>query len=225
MAKSNFKLQNYGLNRRQLAIACTSALVLVGVNLDWRLMLGAGTAVGTMAAVYGLQNYDWRRVRSHWVQLCRGENGRLIRSVLAGVATMLLVYVLLAIWQGQADHWLALVDSLELLASLGILGWLGYRLWQSTGVDQQILERLVLDLTSDHELQRLIALRQLGQCLGYASLEQELAIAEYCQVLLQSESCPAVRTAALELISLVAGHAPRGLPANSPTNSASSASS
>ncbi|MDX1976041.1 MAG: hypothetical protein SFT94_00050 [Pseudanabaenaceae cyanobacterium bins.68] len=221
MADSDFKLQNYrsrpkklGMSRQSLAIAGTSTLVLVGLNLDWRLVLGAGAAA-VMTGVYRLQGCDWRQLRLRLGQLWQGENGRLITAALAGVGAMLLVYVLSAIWQGQADHWLALADSLELLASLSILAWLAASFWRSAEVEQHHLERLVLDLTSEHELQRLVALRQLGEYLGYASPAQELAIAEYCQVLLQSESCPVVRTAALELITHVSGQSPKGLAPNS----------
>jgi hypothetical protein len=195
------RLGNSALANKNVAIAGLITLVIVGLSLDWQLVLATGTAIGAMSTVYGAQNWNWRRNGDRFSQFVRGANGKLAIAVAMGGGSMLLVYTLLAIWQSQTDRWLGFGQSIQLLAILGIFTLLVRQFLQSNAqTTKTCLDRLVLDLTSDSDLQRLIAVRQLSSMETSFSLEQEEAIAEYCQVLLQTENFVPVREAAFELL-------------------------
>jgi hypothetical protein len=192
---------NSALVNKNVAIAGLVTLVLVGLSLDWQLMLATSTAIGAMSTVYGAQNWNWRRNGVRFKQFIHGSNSKLAIAVAVGGGSMLLVYTMLSIWQSQTNNWLGFGESVQFLAILGILALLVRQLLHSNAqTNKTHLDRLVLDLASDNDLQRLIAVRQLSSMETSFSLEQEEAIAEYCQVLLQTENFVPVREAAFELL-------------------------
>ncbi len=186
---------------KNMAIAGLSGLVLVGLSLDWQLVLATGTAIGAMSTIYGAQTWNWRRNGIRFKQFVHGSNGKLVIAVAVGGGSMLLIYTILAIWQAQSDYWLGFGESVQFLAILGSFALLLRQFLQSNAqANKTTLDQLVLDLTSNNDLQRLIAVRQLRSMESSFSLEQEEAIAEYCQVLLQTEAFVPVREAAFELL-------------------------
>jgi hypothetical protein len=186
---------------KKLAIAGISGLVLVGLSLDWQLVIATATAIATMATIYNAQSWGWRRIGRRLNQFRLGANGKLAIAVAMGGGSMVLVYTVLAIWNSQANHWLGFAESAEFLAVLGILALLLRQSLQSANQSQsKSLEHLVLDLSSANNLQRLVAVRQLQQAAPKTSPEQQQAIAEYCQVLLSEETFIPVREAAFELL-------------------------
>jgi hypothetical protein len=180
-----------------------SSLVLVGLSLDWQLVVATGAAIAAMSNVYSSQSWNWRKNGVRLKQFLQGSNGKLAIAVTIGSSTMLLFYTILAIWNSQGDHWLGFGESLQFLAILAVLGLLLKQVFQTdSNQSQKRLNRLVLDLASENDLQRLIAVRQLGQSIKqiHLPLDQEQAIAEYCEVLLRSETFMPVREAAFELL-------------------------
>lgn len=183
--------------------------VLVGAALlvlafwNWQLVVATLSGVVIMLLVYAAQEWDWQRLLLRSQQFFYSPNRQLAIAVIAGAVGVLLTYMTLAIWGNTENHWLASVDILQLLATLAILILLGQQIVSRWLQKQQVdLDRLVMQLNAPNDLDRLIAVRQLAQCVHEQRfpLNQEKAIIAYCQVILSRETVPAVRDAALETL-------------------------
>jgi hypothetical protein len=189
---------------------------------NWQLVIATLAGVTVMGIAYLAQDWDWQHFVFGLRRSFNAPTQKFTLAAVAGVGTVLLAYTTLAIWMGVENHWLALAFVLQLMATLSVLvlttkqtlnNWLGQ--------ERESIERFVYMLAAPDDLERLIAVRQLAQAVQQHrfSLSQERAIAEYCQVLLDRETVPGVRDAALETLeSLNYPHLTNSLHSNSTTH-------
>ncbi|AFY71317.1 hypothetical protein Pse7367_3068 [Thalassoporum mexicanum PCC 7367] len=185
-------------------LICGGLLALLVWN--WQLVIATLAGMAIMGIAYLAQDWDWQHF---WFGLQRSVDvptQKFTVAAAAGVSTVLLAYTTLAIWSGVENHWLALAFVLQLIATLSVLALVtkqGLNNWLTQERDS--IERFVYMLAAPDHLERLIAVRQLAEAVqqNRFSLSQERAIAEYCQVLLERETVPSVRDAALETLDLL----------------------
>jgi hypothetical protein len=183
--------------------ALVAVVLLVMLVWNWQLLTATIAGVTVMSLIYILQDWQWQELFPHIQKLWRSPYRRLSLAVATGASTVFFSSTLLGIWSGVPDHWLASAEILQLSATFAVLFLLAQQaLNQLVQKQQTNLDQLVARMTATDDLERLIAVRQLAQCVQQKRfpLSQERAIADYCQLLLTRESVPAVREAALETI-------------------------
>lgn len=170
---------------------------------NWQLVMATLFGAVTLIFVYMAQDWNWNVLLARMQGFLNSSNRPMIVAAIAGSSSIIFSYVSLMVWSSLDNHWLAGLVITQFVAMLGILVLLFFKAinqWQQNS--QQNLTYLATRLTSDDELERLIALKQLGQSLRqhHLPLAQEQAIAQYCQILLNRESVETVRTATLEVL-------------------------
>ncbi|MEE3715630.1 hypothetical protein V2H45_02600 [Tumidithrix elongata RA019] len=183
--------------------ALVAVVLLIMLFWNWQLVMATMAGVMVMSLIYILQDWEWHGLLPRLQKLWRSPYRRLSLAVATGASTVFFTYTLLGIWSSVPDHWLASAEILQLTATFAVLLLLAQQVidrWvqkQQTSIDQ-----LISRITSTDDLERLIAVRQLAQCVQQKRfpLSQERAIADYCHLLLSRESVPAIRDAALETI-------------------------
>jgi hypothetical protein len=171
---------------------------------NWQLVIATLAGVTVMGIAYLAQDWDWQ----HFVfGLRRSFNAPTQKFTLAAASRSR--YRVAGIY--HADD---LDGGGKSLASIGVgiaVNCHACRYWcllpskhlsNWLGQERESIERFVYMLAAPDDLERLIAVRQLAQAVqqNRFSLSQERAIAEYCQVLLDRETVPGVRDAALETL-------------------------
>lgn len=180
------------------------AIALLMLSLwNWQLVVATIAGVTVMSLVYVWQDWNWGRLILRSQKLLNHPNSKLTLAVGMGSGTVLFTYMVSAIWSNIENHWLASAGILQLAATLAVLGLLiklAIGNWLAT--QEANVEQLVAQFTVKDELERLIAVHQLAQRVQQKRLplNQETAIAQYCQVLLGRETVPAIREAALETL-------------------------
>ncbi len=171
----------------------------------WNLQLVMATLIGavTLILVYVAQDWNWNLLLARVQRFLNGPNRSMILAAIAGSTSIILSYVGLMVWSSIDNHWLAGLAITQAVATLGGLVLLFFKTinqWQQNS--QQNINYLTAQLTSEDELERLIAVKQLAQSLQqhHLPLGQEKAIAQYCQILLNRESVETVRSATLEVL-------------------------
>ncbi len=166
---------------------------------NWQLVAATGVGMVAMRGAYGLQTQPWSR---YWVRLhdyWQQPQRQLIVAVGAGSFATLSSYIALAVWMQAANRWLAVGAIAQASATLLTLGLLGWQIFgRQLERDDERFERLVLDLTQDKPLQRLIAIRQLTQLSPSLRAEQQGELREYFRLLLSEETQERVRAALLD---------------------------
>ncbi len=190
-------------NQKLPAWTLAAVALLILLSLNWQLVVATGLGVIIMLVTYAAQGWKWHSLFLQVQKFINSPNRRLIVAVGMGAATVLGTYMIFAIWSETANHWLASVSIMQFVATLSVFILLVKQvIGQWLQETQTQFDRLVLQLTASNDLERLIAVRQLAQCVQQNSLliAQEQAIAQYCQVLLDRELVSAVREAALETL-------------------------
>ena len=193
------------LRRKQgLPVWAIVAIALLMLSLwNWQLVVATVAGVIVMSLVYVWQDWNWGRLILRSQKLLSHPNSKLTLAVGMGAGTVFLTYMIAAIWSNIENHWIASAGILQLAATLTVLGLLiklAIDNWLTT--QEANVEQLVAQFTANDELERLIAVRQVAQRVQQKRLplNQEMAIAQYCQVLLGRETVPAIREAALETL-------------------------
>jgi hypothetical protein len=185
----------------------TWLIVALGLFLlafwNWQLVMATLVGAGTLIFVYVAQDWNWDLLLAKVQRFLNSPNRSLILAAIAGSGSIVFSYVSLMVWSSLDNHWLAGLVIMQLVAILGFLVLLFFKTinqWQQNS--QQNINYLTAQLTSDDELERLIAVKQLAQSLRqrHLPLSQEQAIAQYCQILLNREGVETVRTATLEVL-------------------------
>ncbi|AFY72718.1 hypothetical protein Syn7502_00564 [Synechococcus sp. PCC 7502] len=170
---------------------------------NWQLVLATLIGATTLILVYLAQDWDWNLILARLQKFLNSSNRSIIFAAIAGSTSIILSYVGLMVWSSVDNHWLAgmaITQSVAILGGLVLLFFKTINQWQQHS--QQNINYLTAQLTSDDELERLIAVKQLAQALrqGHLPLPQEQAIAQYCQILLGREQAETVRSATLEVL-------------------------
>jgi hypothetical protein len=170
---------------------------------NWQLVIATLIGASTLIAVYVAQDWNWQLLLAKVQRFLNSPNRSLILATIAGSGSIVFSYVSLMVWSSIDNHWLAGLIISQFVAILGILVLLFFKTinqWQQNS--QQDINYLTAQLTSDDELERLIAVKQLAQSLRHKHLPlaQEQAIAQYCQILLNREEVETVRNGTLEVL-------------------------
>jgi hypothetical protein len=193
------------LRRKQgLPVWAIVAVALLMLSLwNWQLVVATIAGVTVMGLVYVWQDWNWGRLILRSQKLLSHPNSKFTLAVGMGAGTVLLTYMVSAIWSNIENHWLASAGILQLAATLAVLGLLIKQAIDNWLTAQEAnVEQLIAQFTANDDLERLIAVRQLAQRVQQKRLplNQETAIAQYCQVLLGRETVPTIREAALETL-------------------------
>jgi hypothetical protein len=184
----------------QIWLVGSSATVLLLV-WDWKLLCSTSAGVLGMMAVYSMQQWDWRKLRSAVRQFLSGSHRQFSVAAIGGGVVAIGSYLACAVWTGTENHWIASGELLQSAGILSILGLLaGKTLLSQVNREEIDLDRAISHLTDIDPLQRSIAIHQITQLLRdrrVAKLEQR-HIADYFRLMLSRESEPIVRDALLE---------------------------
>ena len=154
-----------------------------------------------MVLVYSMQRWDWR---SHWSEvrkLFNSPNRRLALSVTSGGIATLSTYMAAAIWVDSNSPWIA---AGAILQALGTLLTIILLVWQIVSFysirEEEQLDRLLLTLTEQDPLKRLIALRRLTKFVTNNRIDSSVQqnISECLRLLISREEEVMIREAAFE---------------------------
>jgi hypothetical protein len=185
--------------------ACTGSVLLWDWNPSLLLATLAGT--GLMIGVYYLQEQEERSLWRTWRSLLSGTRGKLAIAVGSGSFGALATYLTVNLWIHTENRWLAIASIAQgagILLILLLLG--GYFLRANERQEEKIIEGWLRDLTAADPLDRLIAVRSLGDL--EVSPSRRARIGEFFRYLLTRENDPAVRSALLEHFPSRSPHSP-----------------
>lgn len=196
------------LRRRQgMPVWAIVAIALLMLALwNWQLVVATIAGIVVMSLVYVGQDWNWSSLILRGQKLLDHPNRQFTVAVGMGAGSVCFTYMVAAIWYAIDNHWLAGAGILQLVATLTVLVLLIKQAidnWLKT--QQSNVDTLVAQFTASDDLERLIAVKQLAQRLQQKRLplNQEVAIAQYCQVLLSRETVPAIQDAALEILEAI----------------------
>ncbi|MBE9207264.1 hypothetical protein IQ244_12155 [Nostoc sp. LEGE 06077] len=195
------KQQNFKPFSSPGSVLSSLTIVVAMLLWNWKLLLALIVGVGVMLITYSNQQWNWQL---HWGEIqkfLKGPNRRLVLAVGSGGLATISTYMAATIWVDSHSPWMA---TGAILQGLGTLLTLVLLLWQIlsryTNQEQDIFEQLLLNLTEQDPLKRLIAVRRLTKFIARqpvnAALQQE--VAQCLQLLLTKEGETIIREAAFE---------------------------
>lgn len=172
---------------------------LIAVQMiEWNgSLLGATFAgMGVMLLVYRLQLGIWENYLLKCQQFLKTASGKLTLSVACGAMASCLTYLGASIWLHSSNRWLAtgiILDGFGILLILLLIGW--HLLTRRIKNDEVKFEQLLLQLTDNSPLRRLIAVRQLTQLVNNPILHSahRRQLQEYFQLMLAVEQEAVIR--------------------------------
>jgi hypothetical protein len=176
-------------------------IVIAMLLWNWKLLLAILVGVGVMVLVYSMQRWDWR---SHWSEirkLFNSPNRRLALSVTSGGIATFSTYMAAAIWVDSNSPWIAAGAILQALGTLLTIILLVWQIVSFYGIrEEEQLDRLLLTLTEQDPLKRLIAVRRLTKFVTNKRIESSVKqnIIECLRLLISREEEVMVREAAFE---------------------------
>ncbi|MEA5581939.1 armadillo-type fold-containing protein [Nodularia harveyana UHCC-0300] len=193
--------------------------VIVAMLLwNWKLLLALMFGVGVMLLVYSMQKWDWQLRLSRIYQFLNSPNSRLALAVISGGIATISTYMAAAIWVDSTSSWIAAGAIVQGLATLLTLVLLMWQIVSFYGNQQQKnLDQLLINLTAEDPLKRLIAIRQLAKIVTSQRVDSQVQqdVVQCLQLLLSQEQETVIRDAALE--SLQAWDSWRSLPSSQVT--------
>jgi uncharacterized protein YggT (Ycf19 family) len=195
------KQRNFQLYREPGGYLGFLTIVIAMLLWNWKLLLAIIVGVGIMVLVYSMQRWDWR---SHWSKirkLFNNPNRRLALSVTSGGIATLSTYMAAAIWVESNSRWIA---AGAILQALGTLLTIILLVWQIVSFysirEEEQLDRLLLTLTEQDPLKRLIALRRLTKFVTNNRIDSSVQqnIIECLRLFISREEEVMIREAAFE---------------------------
>lgn len=176
-------------------------IVLAMLLWNWKLLLALVVGIGVMLFTYSSQQWNWQLRWSEIQKFLNGPNRQLVLAVSSGGIATLSTYMAAAIWVDSPSPWIA---AGAIGQGLGTLLTLVLLLWQIvsryTNQKTDLFEKLLLNLTEQDPLKRLIAVRQLTKFISRQpvnpALQQE--VIQCLQLLLTREEETLIRDAAFE---------------------------
>jgi hypothetical protein len=150
-----------------------------------------------------MQKWDWQL---HWGEIKKffnSPNRQLVLAVSSGGIATLSTYMAAAIWADSSSPWIAagaIVQGLGTLLTLILLVWQIVNFYSHRQEDS--FERLLLDLTEQDPIKRLIAIRRLTILVNRQQIDLALQqdVLRCLYLLLSREEETAIREAAFESI-------------------------
>ncbi|MBH8561164.1 armadillo-type fold-containing protein [Nostoc sp. CENA67] len=176
-------------------------IVVAMLLWNWKLFLALLFGVGVMLLVYSMQEWDWQSGWSEIHRFLNSPNRRLALAVSSGGIATVSTYMAAAIWVDSNSPWIAagtIVQGLGTLLTLILLVWQIVSFYGNREEDN--FDRLLLDLTQQDPLKRLIAVRQLTKFMTRRKIDpavQQHAV-QCLQLLLSREEEAVIREAAFD---------------------------
>jgi len=195
------KQQNLKPFSRPRSVISLLAIVIAMLLWNWKLLLALVVGISVMLFTYSLQRWKWQLRWSEIQKLINGPNRQLILAVSSGGIATFSTYMAAAIWVDSHSPWIA---AGAIVQGLGTLLTLVLLLWQIvsryTNQEADLFEKLLLNLTEQDPLKRLIAVRQLTKFISRQSVDPALQqeVAQCLQLLLTKEEETIIRDAAFE---------------------------
>ena len=179
-------------------------LGIAGIMLvwNWQLLLATLAGGGVLILLFQFPLERWPLYWRQWQQRINVSQRRLLIALtgsgLAGIGT----YWAVKLWNDLDNPWLAggaIAQGMILTLLLGLQ--LSNRLASNAAAPQpDRFSKLVRELTADHSLQRLMAIRELTQLAinGHLSTEQLQQVSEYFSLLFAVESEAMIRQRLLD---------------------------
>ncbi|MGI2907725.1 armadillo-type fold-containing protein [Tolypothrix sp. VBCCA 56010] len=195
------KQPNFKLYREPGGYLGFLTIVIAMLLWNWKLLLAIIVGIGIMVLVYSMQRWDWR---SHWSEirkLFNSPNRRLALSVTSGGIATFSTYMAATIWVDSNSRWIA---AGAILQALGTLLTIILLVWQIVSFysirEEEQLDRLLLTLTEQDPLKRLIALRRLTKFVNNNRIDSSVKqnIIECLRLLISREEEVMIREAAFE---------------------------
>ena len=180
-------------------VASTILTLLIAWN--WQLVLATGIGIGSMIFVYWLLLGNWQPYWSRCQGFVQSYQGKFSLAVGSGVFAAINTYIATTIYSEAENRWLAIGNIFQGLMSLLtflLLAW--FFVSRGNQQNESEFERLLAGLSSEHDLKRLIAVRQLthfAQHHQFSAHYQE-QLNEYFRIMLVRETEPTIQEALLD---------------------------
>jgi hypothetical protein len=195
------KQRNFQLYREPGGYLGFLTIVIAMLLWNWKLLLAIIVGVGIMVLVYSMQRWNWRKHWSKIRKLFNSPNRRLALSVISGGIATLSTYMAAAIWVDSNSPWIA---TGAILQALGTLLTIILLVWQIVSFysirEEEQLDRLLLTLTEQDPLKRLIAVRRLTKFVTNNRIDSSVQqnIIECLRLFISREEEVMIREAAFE---------------------------
>jgi hypothetical protein len=186
-------------------------IVVAMLLWNWKLLLALLVGVGVMLLVYSMQEWNWQVRWSEVRKLLNSANHRLALAVMSGGIATVSTYMAVAIWLESNSHWIA---AGAILQALGTLLTLILLIWQIVNFygdrSDEHLDKLLLSLTEEEPLKRLIALRQLIKFVSRNRVDSSVQqnVGQCLRLLISREKEEVIREAAFEGLQTLEGLQP-----------------
>jgi membrane protein implicated in regulation of membrane protease activity len=200
--KLNTKNQKQSIQRFRGPGGYLGLLTIVVAMLfwNWKLLLALFVGVGVMVLVYSMYRWDWQTRWSEVYTLLNSQNSRLVLAVGSGAIACVISYMAAAIWVESSSRWIAagaIVQGICTLLTLILLVWQIVSFYVNREDDT---DKLLIDLTHEDPLKRLITIRQLAKLITRKNIDSRLQqnIFDCLRLLISREEETIVREAAFE---------------------------
>ncbi|MEM7727526.1 MAG: armadillo-type fold-containing protein [Cyanobacteria bacterium P01_A01_bin.45] len=176
-------------------------VVIAMLLWNWKLLLASAVGVSSMTLVYSMQGWNWQKFWSGLHNILSSPNRRLLLAVVSGGISTFCTYLSAVILVESNNVWIAVGAILQGLATLLVLFLLACHIHSLYYVRQEKqIDRLVLQLTSQEPLKRLVAVSQLSKLAYTNDVDPSLKknITDLLRLLLLQETEKIVQESALE---------------------------
>jgi hypothetical protein len=197
----NPKQQNFKPFSGPGTVLSLITIVVAMLLWNWKLLLALVVGIGAMLFTYSAQQWKWQFRWSEIQKFLNGPNRQLVLAVISGGIATVSTYMAAAIWVDSHSPWIAtgaIVQGLGTLLTLVLLLWQIVSRYDNQEAD--LFEKLLLNLTEQDPLKRLIAVRQLTKFISRQPVNPELQqeVVQCLQLLLTKEEEAIIRDAAFE---------------------------
>lgn len=176
-------------------------IVVAMLLWNWKLLLALVVGVGVMLLVYSMQKWDWQLHLSRVWRLLNSPNSRLALAVGSGGIATVSTYMAAAIWVDSKSSWIATGAIFQGLATLLTLILLIWQILSFYGTQEQNnLDQLLVNLTVEDPLKRLITIRQITKIITNHSIDHKMQqeVIQCLQLLLSQEQETVIKDAVLD---------------------------
>jgi uncharacterized membrane protein len=189
------KFRRYRWRKNSLFVGLFFAVLILVIG-NWKLLMATSCGAGIMFIIYRWQELNWQKYWLKFRELLTSSNGKFIIAVGSGGIVAIMTYMMAAIWEDAENRWLAAGTILQGLISVGILGLLGWQVFdQKLNSPKSEFDHLLINLSAKSSLKRLVALRKLNDLVKNNTLNssQKSQLYEYFQLMLKVETEPIIR--------------------------------
>ena len=186
-------------------------IVLAMLLWNWKLLLALVVGVGVMLLVYSMQKWDWQLHLSQVWRLLNSPNSRFALAVGSGGIATVSTYMAAAIWVDSKSSWIATGAIVQGLATLLTLILLMWQILSFHGTQQQNnLDQLLINLTVEDPLKRLITIRQITKIIAHHGIDRKVhqEVIRCLQLLLSQEQETVIKDAVLDSLQALDGLQP-----------------